>query len=274
MRGPLALACAVSLAASSAAAQTQKKLDLSGLLGGPSPAGPSAGAAQAGPEKDIVLAAIRSVPESEKARAEFALMFGTRNKPDGSAEAYDAERLKAAAAVLEGLINAGKISIGPTDRGAAGSWAPNITDGKMTGGEFLVGDPKSVKEPGRSSRNFSQLFKQDQYANTIIHEVVHMFYSVATLVQGYTPQSQPAVAENFRSYSFWNGTRPQSLPQGSYPFEKPPCGSPTCYQWKISSHGYGKDGNATEYLARTVSQGMCDEGNCAAYARVLDPVFR
>ena len=81
------------------------------------------------------------------------------------------------------------------------------------------------------------------------------------------------VVETFRSYSFWNGTRPQSLGT-PYPYEKPPCGSPTCYQWKISSHGYGKDGNATEYLARAVSQELCDAENCAAYKRVLDPAFR
>jgi hypothetical protein len=102
---------------------------------------------------------------------------------------------------------------------------------------------------------------------------VHMFYSVATLVQGFTAQSQPAVVETFRSYSFWNGSRPQSLAT-PYPYEKPPCGSPTCYQWKISAHGYGKDGNATEYLARTVSQELCDADNCAAYGRVLAPAFR
>lgn len=272
MRGPLALA--FLLAAVAASAQ-QKKLDLSGLLGGPQPPGPSADAgASAGPEKDVILAAISAVSESDKARAEFAQIFGTKTNADGTSAAYDAAKLKEAGDFLKKSLKDGSISVKPSGRGVAGAWAPNIVDGKMTGGEFEVGGWKEVKDYGRSARNFSQLFKQDQYANTIIHEVVHMFYSVATLVQGFTPQTQPAVVENFRSFSFWNGTRPQSLPQGSYPYDKPPCGNPSCYQWKISSHGYGKDGNATEYLARTVSQGMCDESNCAAYGRVLDPVFR
>lgn len=251
-----------------------QKIDLSGLVGGPSPAGPSAGPSESGPEKDIVLAALKAVSESDKAQAEFSQIFGSRNKPDGGSESYDATKLKEAAKILEKMIRDGRIVIGPTERGAAGSWAPNISDGKMTGGEFLVGGWKPIKEIGRRPQGFSQLFKQDQYANTIIHEAVHMLYSAATLVQGFTPQTQPAVAENFRSFQFWNGTRPQSLAAGSYPYDKPPCGNPTCYAWKISAHGYGKDGNATEYLARTVSQGMCDEGGCAAYARVLDPVFR
>ncbi len=271
MKIPFALVFA--LAAVSPASAQQKKLDLSGLLGGPSPAGPSAGAQPSGPEKDIVIAAIREVVASDAAKNRFAPLFGSHAKPDGSSESYDAKKLKEAGDTLEAMIKSGQIAIKPVSGGAAGAWAPDITDGKMVGGTFEVGDYKQVKEIGRSSRNFSQLFKQDQYANTMLHEVVHMLYSVATLVQGFTAQSQPAVAENFRSYSFWNGTRPQSLGT-PYPYEKPPCGNPTCYQWKISSHGYGKDGNATEYLARTISQEMCDSDACSAYRRVLDPVFR
>lgn len=250
-----------------------QKIDLSGLTGGPSPAGPSAGEASAGPEKDIVLAAIREVGASDSAKNRFGLLFGSRARPDGTSEAYDDKKLKEAALKLEAMIKSGKIAIKPVSGGAAGAWAPDITDGAMTGGTFEVGDPRAVKDIGRASRNFSQLFKQDQYANTILHETVHMFYSVAVLVQGFAAQSQPAVVENFRSYSFWNGSRPQSL-GAPYPYEKPPCGNPTCYQWKISGHGYGKGGSATEYLARTISQELCDADNCAAYKRVLDPAFR
>ncbi len=263
---------AVVLLAAALGANAQK-IDLSGLTGGPSPSGPSAGESSSGPEKEIVLAAIREVGSSGAAKDRFAILFGSRAKPDGSSEAYDEKKLKEAAQTLEGMIKTGKIAIKPVTGGAAGAWAPDITDGAMIGGTFEVGDSRSVKDIGRNSRNFSQLFKQDQYANTILHETVHMFYSVAVLVQGFAPQSQPAVAEAFRSFSFWNGSRPQSL-STPYPYEKPPCGSPTCYQWKISSHGYGKDGNATEFLARTVSQEMCDADNCAAYKRVLDPAFR
>jgi hypothetical protein len=266
----LPLAAVLLAAALGANAQ---KIDLSGLTGGPSPSGPSAGSASAGPERDIVLAAIREVGASDAAKSRFALLFGARSKPDGTSEAYDAAKLGAAAAILEGMIKSGAIAIKPVSGGAAGAWAPDISNGAMTGGTFEVGDARGVKDIGRSSRSFSQLFKQDQYANTILHETVHMFYSVAVLVQGFTPQSQPAVVESFRSYSFWNGSRPQSL-GAPYPYEKPPCGNPTCYQWKISAHGYGKDGNATEYLARTVSQELCDADNCAAYGRVLAPVFR
>lgn len=250
-----------------------QKIDLSGLLGGPSPAGPSAGETASGPEKDIVLAAIREVGASDAAKNRFALLFGSRAGAGGGSEAYDGKKLSEAARTLEAMVRSEKISIKPVSGGAAGAWAPDISDGVMTGGTFEVGESRPVRDIGRASRSFSQLFKQDQYANTILHETVHMFYSVAVLVQGFTAQSQPAVVEAFRSYSFWNGTRPQSLTT-PYPYEKPPCGSPTCYHWRISGHGYGKGGSATEYLARTVSQEMCDADTCAAYKRVLEPAFR
>lgn len=272
MKYPLALL--VMFAAAVPCSADGNKLDLSGLLGGPRIPGPSAGpAAEEGPEKGIVLVAIRAVSGSDAAKSRFAPIFGSRAKPDGTSEAYDDKKLKEAAQTLEDMIKSGKITIKPVTGGAAGAWAPDITDGKMVGGTFEVGDYKQVKAIGRNSQNFSQLFRQDQYANTVLHEVVHMFYSVATLVQGFTAQTQPAVVEDFRSYFFWNGYSPQSLTT-PYPYEKPPCGNTKCYHWKISSHGYGKGGSATEYLARTISQEMCDASSCSAYKQIIEPLFR
>lgn len=120
---------------------------------------------------------------------------GSRTRPDGRSEGYDGKTLAAAARTLEAMVRSGKIAIRPVSGGAAGAWAPDNSGGGMTGGTFEVGESRSVKEIGRASRNF-------------------------------TAQSQPAVVEAFRSYSFWNGMRPQSLTT-PYPYEKPPCGSAT-----------------------------------------------
>jgi hypothetical protein len=274
---PLLIAALLLSAASGANAQ--KKLDLSGLTGGPTP-GPSMDAGPAGPEKDIVLAAIGEYTGARSAVAlkHFAPMFGSRNKPDGSSEAFGEANLKEAGKLLEEMIKSGKVAIKPIQGGgAAGAWAPDISDGKMTGGTFEVGDSRAIKEIGRGSRNYSQLFKQDQFANTILHETGHMFYSVITLVQGFAPQNQPSVPQEFSSRSFWNGIAPPLLCKDGdkcpYVHSKGPCRDMQCYYWKITNHGYGV-GNATEFAARAISQEMCDEDRCSSYARVLDPVFR
>ncbi len=278
MTAPLALV-AILLAASASA--QQKKLDLSGLTGGPSPAGPSADSSAPGPEKEIVLAAIREYTGAGASVAlkHFGPMFGSRNKPDGSSEAFGEKNLKEAGKVLEDMIRSGQIAVKPVAGagGAAGAWAPDITGGAMTGGTFEVGDSRQVKAIGTNSRNYGQLFKQDQFANTILHETGHMFYSVITLMQGFTPQNQPAVPQEFRSLFFWNGSRPPLLctadGQCPYVHDKGPCRGMECYYWKITNHGYGQ-GNATEYAARVISQEMCDSDACGAYKRVLEPALR
>ena len=162
MQAARSLAAVVLFLAAPAAAQ---KIDLSGLLGGPSPAGPSAGES-AGPEKEIVLAAIREYtgPGSATALKTFAPMFGTRSKPDGTSEAFGEKHLQEAGKMLESLIRSGKIVVKPVQGGGvAGAWAPDIIDGKMTGGTFEVGDPKPVKKIGSNSRTYSDLFKQDVF---------------------------------------------------------------------------------------------------------------
>jgi len=255
-----------------------KKLDLSGLVGGPSPDPIVAGAA--GPEKDMVLAAIKEFTDYEPSVAMncFQPMFGSKTMPNGSSLVFDAQKVKDAAALLARMIDSGQIAVKPVSgAGAAGAWTPDVTNGALVGGTFEVGDWRTVQSIGRDSRNFSQLFKQDQFANTLLHETTHMFYSVFTISYGFAPQNQPPVVEDFRSTVFWNGRRPATLcaSGGSscpYPHDKRPCTEITCYYWKISNHGYGQ-GNATEYAARVISQEMSESSGGQAYARVLAPAF-
>jgi hypothetical protein len=246
------------------------------LRGGPSP-----GPVESGPEKDIVLAAIKEFSDYEPAVAlnVFQPMFGSMTTPDGRSVAFGERQLKDAAALLARMIESGQIAVKPVSGpGAAGAWTPDVVNGALAGGTFEVGDWRAVQAIGRDPRSFSQLFKQDQFANTVLHETAHMFYSVFTLSYGFKAQSQPFVVEEFRSTVFWNGRRPASLctAGGSscpYPHDKRPCADITCYYWKISNQGYGQ-GNATEYAARVISQTMSEESGGEAYARVLAPAFR
>jgi len=259
-------------------ARADGKPDLSGLTGGPSP---DVSGGSPGPEKEMVLAAIREFTDDEPqvALKYFQPMFGTKSMPDGSSVPFDETQLRSAAAQLTRMINSGRIAVKPVaGSGAAGAWTPDITDGALSGGTFEVGDWRSVQALGRDPRNFSQLFKQDQFANTILHETTHMFYSVITISLGFAPQNQPSVVEDFKSTVFWNGRRPASLCTNGgescpYPHDKRPCTDITCYYWKISNHGYGR-GNATEYAARVISQEMSESSGGQAYARVLEPAFR
>ena len=273
------LAALLPLLSSSAFADPPKKLDLSGLLGGPSPDGPSMNnSGGSGPEKAIVLAAIAEFTDQEASVAmkTFQPMFGSITTPDGKTVAFGEQQLKDAGKLLTQMISSGKIAITPVQGHAAGAWTPDIQDKALIGGTFEVGDWKSVKNAGRDSHNFNELFHQDQFANTMLHETAHMFYSVFTIAYGFTPVSQPPVVEEFRSYFFWNSHRPISLCKSDgecpYPHAKGPCRGDDCYYWKITKDGYGA-GNATEFAARTISQEMCDVGGCAAYGRVLAPAF-
>jgi hypothetical protein len=279
MTPPTLLAALLALLSVSAFADPPKKLDLSGLLGGPSPQmGPDTGSGSSGPEKDIVLAAIAEYTGQSLSIAmnTFQPLLGSMSMPDGKSVSFGEQQIKDAGKLLEQMITSGKIVIKPVEgHGAAGAWTPDITDKALTGGTFEVGDWKTVKGYGRNSRSFSELQKQDQFANTILHETGHMFYSVFTIVYGFVPQSQPAVVEQFASLYFWNGYRPIGLCKGTdecpYP-HKSPCHDENCYSWKITNHGYGV-GNATEYAARTISQEMCNSTGGSAYSRVLAPAF-
>ncbi len=225
----------------------------------------------------MVLAAIAEYTdgEPEVALKTFQPLFGSARAADGTTVVFGSQQLKEAGKLLSKMIQSGKIAVKPVTGGAAGAWTPDITGGVLTGGTFEVGDWKTIKQIGRSSRNFSQLQKQDQFANTLLHETGHMFYSVFTLAFGFAPQSQPSVPTDFRSYFFWNSTRPIGLCTSEgcpYPHAKGACRGDDCYAWSITNAHYGQ-GNATEYAARVISQEMCDASNCTAYARVLAPAF-
>lgn len=262
-----------------------KPLDLSGLLGGPKIQGPSMDAAPAGPEKDILLAAVAEFAQNNRAVAfdSFGKIFTTG--PGGIA--FTQDHISAAAKVLTGMINSGKIKVGRA-QGAAGAWSPDLEKDasnpdqyNMTGGTFEIGDPAEIKKIGRAPTNFSQVFKQDQFANTILHETAHMFYSAIRSGMHFQDPSQNPIPEEFGSRYFWNGAGVATMcPGGTCPStmtkKAPFCKQDelSCYSWKISNHSYGKEGTGTEWAARVISQGMCNVGQCEAYARVLAPVLQ
>lgn len=255
-----------------------KPIDLGGLLGGPQVAGPSA-SAEPDPSQDVLLAAVEEIALKNRAVSAkyFVPMFGPL--PDGTA--FTEQHIVAAGQTLTRMIKSGKIKVGRA-KGAAGAWAPDIDGGKMTGGSFEVGDASEIKKIGRGARNYSQLFKQDQFANTILHEATHMFYSAFVSGMGFTDQTKPQVPEDFGSLFFWDGRPVSSLCTGPSDkpcsegliYDKPPCKKSelNCYHWKIASHGYGASG--TEYAARMISQELCNADRCAAYGRVLAPLLQ
>lgn len=276
MKAP-ALALALALLPVTALAQSGKKLDLSGLLGGPSaPAGPSADSGDSrGAGKQAVLAAITELAQTNASTTleQFKKSLAKRDMA-GDERNPDQQDLQRAADLARQLINSGKIKVmGLTARdGASGQWGySKSTDehGRTSiEGEFQV---PALPQADVSERNVSRLIKVDQWANSVLHETSHMLNTMLVEFAGYQPKplTEPLPAPMvFRSKRFWNGLSPLSVcPGGQQCMMKRCQGDEDCYEWSFpKNHGQ----TTNEKTACDLSQAVCNIGSCEAYKRVVD----
>ena len=264
----LALAALVGALPTRAAAQPFKETGDDSVPGSAAGSDPQA--------KAVVLAAIHEFtgPSRAIATQHFAQVFPTMPVQGGEPAAFNEGYIAAAGDLLEKMVLAGKITV----TRVAGSdfsadWTPFLKGQGMTGGAMRVGGLEKAAAAGSGANSCQDLFKQDQFANTVLHETAHMFYSVLQYAfQAQTTMTSPSMRTEFVQTNYWRGN-----PQGFCHSERE-CGlcgiDPMTHRYKWTFQGAHRKGSATEWAAREIPWRMCLAGSCQADARVLAPLFR
>lgn len=270
-------------------------------VGGPSP---SAADAQAGDNSDSprpgFLAAVDYIADGGRAvcQASFAKYLERRASAGGvegpqeddfriARESIRRLVLAPAGTDKEHQISVKAMSARDGDVGSA-YWQVYVTDGKTSGGEVgLAARPRDkISASGPDDREYQRLKAIDNWANSVIHEALHVYYS-AFISRGFTEKSTTDKYDVcFGQTVFAMGARPgvvcgpgRACPQVYRTYTDPrkpgsgsecykPCGDPQmCYSWAIP----GKDMDGpTEIIARRAALDMTEASQGQALKKIVD----
>lgn len=265
--------------AAAAWAEPKKKLDLGGLLGGPAVPGPSAGPKDdaGAPAREAILAALDVFDENAATALRcWAPDLGrlAKNNPSGAPEELKEEHVKQATAFYRALLGAKKIDTGGSaERGAAGTWAPAIEGGRITGGEFRV---KAPAREAAAAQGWGAARTLYDGGNSILHETAHMLYSYFSWERGASSQSQPSRLSQFKVYYLADGGSPAGYCRdGTCPFKSCSADDIRCWLYTLSDGAHGDKGyTGNEHCARVISADLGNQTSGAALKRVLAPLTR
>lgn len=267
-----------------AARPAAKRLDLSGLLGPQPILSPDVPAVDT-PQSRAVLAAVEALDGDglALAKAEFGAVL-ERPGSAGGREGPGDDDFRRAAKVLRGMIRSGTIRCGATGtRGGSAGWAldPYTRADPFPGGEvdFTMPPASELAQSGPGDDRLGRVRSIDDWANGVLHETIHMYYSFFTRAEGFKAKpGLPAPPDCFGSTVFWNGERPAQFcpdaaacPYPSYAQKNgracyKPCRDFTCLAWSFAANDAS---GATELLARELSVDLSNAGGGRALGRIV-----
>jgi len=267
-----------------------RAVDVRSLLGGPQVPGPSAGPAPAAapnPEdvqegmidetlKAVVLAAVREFKGAQRGTAAEFFAKSIPKVPVQGAEpvAMSEAHVAFIGEQIEKMVEQNFIRVvAASGRESSADWRPTVDGGQLKGGVVRISGLASARKGRTSTRDCGEVYDQDNFANSVIHEVAHMFHSVFVIaLAAQEAESVPAPRPKFVQKRFWRGS-PLGYCRNDEQCRM--CGIDTIndrYRWSFKG-AHASRGGATEWAAREIAFEMCERDACAAYGRVLAPVF-
>jgi len=246
-------------------------IDVNSLLGPPVP-GPSPTPGGGGDPvpvdvlKAMVLAAIDELAGACKSavKTHYTTLYRTQ---------VEDAHVDAAAALLRKRVGSGEYQVKYTEnsRDGAAGWGSD-DNGKMAldVNRGAVEGAKLGKKAGTEMSHFRLVLEQHDLANSLLHEIGHMYFTVFGEQQGWRGADQDVV-EVFPYCMMWNGTSAMAntCPSGNFSsgFGKRCEGKDDqCYCRSLPAKRYGRSGN--ENTARVVAN-ACPT---SSYAAVLAPL--
>lgn len=268
------------LAALAMAADEPKKPGLVNLkdLMGPSVPGPAAGpsgssSSSGGKGGQAFLAALDVFEEN----AAVAMKCWGPEIGQLQGEPFSEAHVKQAAALFRKLVKDGKLKTSESsERGTGGTWAPDIQDKRLVGGEFNASVSDGAIKDRHNPQGWSNQKMLVEAANSILHETAHALRSYFEWEKGAVSTSQPSRVSIFPTYFLWDGKRPSAFcPKNpDCPYVK--CGDdPGCWKFSLSDSAHSAKGySGDEHCARQISSDLHNATSGQAAKRVLAPFMQ
>lgn len=195
----------------------------------------------------------------------FKRLFGDGVTVSGALQPVSPEMIAEIAKRIRARVESGDITVklSSTESGSA-SWGATIMGGVVSGDlSIKSGDVTSAIAGDRSRRGLDLLRKQEQLADSLLHETAHIYYSIFQHeFKGKASWMPERLTEVFSRDKFWDGTEPCMLMEGA------DCRR-TKNVFKLSASGYSEGARPNEETARQVANGIYRCTNGAAVPRVL-----